>query len=104
MAGGLERAKVTTAGGSLAFGAVTGAFQTLVTSTNVRKLIIQNTLDKDGVVSLDGGTTSWHTLPAGKDLVLDFDISLVFNGTVQYKHNGVAPTAGIIAATVIRGQ
>jgi len=107
MGAGLDRARVNIAGGSLAFGAVTGAYQTLISLTNgqnVRKLVIFNTLNTDGVLSLDGGTTDWVILPAGLSTTIDFDMTLVFNGAVSYKHNGGAPASGRISAAIIRGQ
>lgn len=107
MGQGLERAKVDVAGGSLAFGSVTGAYQNLLTAANattVRKLFIFNTLNTDSVISLNGGTTDWVILPAGLSCTIDFDMSLQFDGAVAMKHNGAGPASGRISAAILRGR
>lgn len=105
MTAALERAKVTTAHGRLAFGSVTGAYQALQSTVgNVRKLVVSNSLNSEMLLSLDGGTTDWLALQAGQSLVLDFDMTLAYNGTVSVKHNGTAPTAGNISVAIIKGQ
>ena len=92
----------TLAGGRVAFGSVGAGYSTLLTVTDKAIiLLVSNTLNQDVVLSLDGGTTNWHTLPAGISFVLDFGTNgASFNGTIQVKHNGVAPTAGAISAMI----
>ena len=98
----LNKAVVSTAGGLVSFGSVGAGYGTLLATTGrVRKIFLQNSLNQNIVVSLDGGTTNWMVLLAQKDLAIDFDTSLQFSGTISIKHNGVAPTSGAISAAII---
>ena len=103
MAQYLNRARFNQAGGTLAFGSVGAGYASLYVVSGIgRKLIITNSLDKQTVLSFDGGTTDFIKLPAGQGLVIDFDTSLQFgNITISVKHDGVAPTVGSINANVI---
>lgn len=100
----LAKTRFGVAPGRLAFGSVTGSYVTLLAATgSVRKLLLTNSLDKETIITLDGGTTDFIYLPASTGLLLDFDISLQYSGTVQVKHNGVAPTVGAISAGIVLG-
>lgn len=81
---------------------MTGSFTTIGTLTNNPVIIIFDNQGTVGVaISVDGGTTTWRTFPAGEALVLDlraahglapnytFDIGTTFSG------NGASGTFSI---------
>lgn len=106
---GLMRARAPFAAGRVAFGGISGTYATLIGPvSDVRHIIITNTLDNEVIISLDGGTTAYLYIPgsillASKEYVISLPPDLAYNGTISVKHNGAAPTAGVIAAGVITG-
>jgi len=102
-----NRALVNVPAVRLAFGSVSGTYANLLASIQGRAvcLVITNSLNSESVLSLDGGTTDWGFIPARVSLVIDLASNETeYNGTVSVKHNGVAPTSGAIAASIIRSQ
>lgn len=105
-----RRIDVSVAGGRLAFGSVGAGYSSLLTVAGRGAiLMITSSLNQEVVISLDGGTTNWGYLPlvpataAGFPYIIEFGASdAEYTGTVSVKHNGVAPTAGAIAASIIR--
>lgn len=102
--------------GRLAFGSVGAGYATLKavtrttgTLTNNKgdavALLFFNNLNQDVIISLDNGTTDAVYLPANTNWTVDLATnSLMYNGTIQVKHAGVAPTSGGIAVTIVRSK
>jgi hypothetical protein len=101
-----RRAKFDVAGGTVAFGSVGAAYSTLVgpTSRCVGMLFL-NDLDAATVISLDGGTTDFVTLPAGINYMLNFAaLGVEYAGTVKVKRLSGAPTTGNISCGIVREE
>ena len=101
-----RRAKFDKTGGYLAFGSIPAGYATLVGPiARVTGLIFFNSLDQDVVVSLDGGTTDFVTLPPGINFVLNMRaLGIEYNGTVSVKRLSGASTVGYISCGVLREE
>lgn len=98
--------------GRLAFGAITGTYATLITlardtgylaAESATILLFFNTLNQDVIISLDGGVTDWGYVPALANFTLDLTAGeMLYTGTIQVKHAGVAATAGAISVSAVR--
>ena len=102
---GRNRIDTTQAYGTLAFGSVTAAYATLVSSVQGRGICLHffNSLDAAIVVSLDGGTTDWGLIPAGLSWTIDLGANdIEYSGTSSVKDNGAANTSGFISCSVTR--
>lgn len=98
--------------GRLAGASITGSYQTLINiargsgflaAESATILLFFNTLDKDIIVSLNGGVTDWGYIPALANWTLDLTAGdMLFTGVVQVKHAGVAPTTGAISVSAVR--
>ena len=105
-----RRIDVSVAGGRLAFGSVGAGYSSLITVSGRGAIVmITSSLNQEVVISLNGGTTDWGYLPLVPATAAGFPYTIElgandaeFTGTISVKHNGVAPTAGAIAASVIR--
>lgn len=101
----LRRARLNNGSGRMAFGSLTGSYQSLLAAVPGRgvSLIFSNSLNAETVVSLDGGTTDFITLQASHSITIDFAaIGAEFSGAVFVKHTGAAPTSGAISVGVVR--
>lgn len=92
--------------GRLAFGAVAATHTQLFSSSGLsgRKLYVTNSLDTEVVISLNNGTTDFLNLPPGVGIVIDFDTSMHWAGTVTVKYFSAACTSGFICAGVLAGN
>ena len=98
---------LTQSAGRIAFGSVTGAYATLLTVAGTgATMIINSSLDKEVVLSLNGGTNDHVYIQPGltpASLIIDFAANdMSYSGTIQVKHTGAAPTAGVLSVLVIR--
>ena len=101
------RALVNSTAGRRAFGSVGAGYANLLGPISGRGVVlfITNSLDSEVVISLDAGTTDWMYLPAGTPVTIDMITNeLEWSGSISVKHNGVAPTVGAIAASVLRSS
>lgn len=95
------------------FGSITGTYTNIDIITNWQPgstqsgsagiIMIQNNLNQDVILSFDGGVTdSFYLLTATTGLVIDLATNgMLFEGTVQIKHTGAAPTSGAIVFNTI---
>lgn len=100
---GVSSVQASGASGTLAFGAVSGAYATLVTNVVSRSLVsIYNTLDKAVYVSLDGGTTDgWIVPPTTGYLTLNLKAAgIVTSLDIKVKAIGGNPGSGNIYGAV----
>lgn len=92
----------------LAAASVSAGYVTLIGPVAGRGYVLQisNSLNGDVVLSLDGGTTDYITLPAGISLSIDFGTNNIeYSGTASVKQGpSGASTTGFISAGVIRTQ
>ncbi len=105
MAAPYRRIDVSVPGGYLAFGSVSSTYVNLLSSIQGRGVVlfIASSLDTEVVVSLNGGTTDWLTIPARTNISIDLGASgAEFAGTVSVKDNGAAASSGAISAAVVR--
>ena len=80
---------------SMAFGSVPAAYDTLKnfgTNSIFNHFVVINTLDNPITLKFVTGESE-IVLAANESFVYD---NMVFNGIVQIKHNGAAPTSGAI--------
>lgn len=91
--------------GSIAFGALTTSYQTVVTTGGVAKIVqIRNNTNATVVVSLNGGSTTSYTLDQGDFVALDLATngsSIPSSTALQAKYSGSAPTSGSIRINVV---
>lgn len=86
--------------------ALTGNYQDLgaVLTGNAEIVILATDCDKPILVSFDDGTTDHFRLPGTSSVVLDLrtnNLQLAGGLQVQVKHDGSAPTSGVVTMTVI---
>lgn len=97
----------------IAFSSIAGSFTNvdiiagwqpgLAQSGSLAVIMIQSNLNQDVIISFDGGVTdSFYLTSDTKGVVIDLAASnMVYEGTIQIKHAGVAPTSGAIVFTTI---
>ena len=91
---------------TLAFGSISASYATLQSLLPGRGVIIfiTNSLDKDTIISLDGGTTDFIQLPGLTNLTIDLGANgAEYSGTIQVKQGtGGAMASGFISCGVLR--
>lgn len=98
---GDRRIKLDEAYGSLAFGSVAAGYATLKAVKDCVGFILFNSTDADVVVSLDGGTTDWASVPATTSFVANLGaLGLDYSGIISVKQGSAAPTLGAVSASV----
>lgn len=83
--------------GNIAFGSVTGSYQTVLTpSASTKMLFMRNNCNASLTVSLDAGTTANFILDAGDQVAIDFVANGLISATsaIQVKQTSGAPTSG----------
>lgn len=98
---GDRRIKLDEAYGSLAFGDVAVAYTTLKVVKDCIGFIFFNGTDAGVVVSLDGGTTDWASVPATTSFVANLGaLGLDYSGTISVKQGSAGPTSGAVSVSV----
>ncbi len=83
--------------GSIAFGSITNAYQTIFTpSASTKLLFMRNNTDVSISVSMDGGTTLNFVLDSGDQIAVDFLSNALISTTtaIQIKYTVGAPASG----------
>lgn len=99
------RAKTNVSVGSLAFGSISGTYAALKTGVErCRGLLFFSSLDKDVIISIDGGTTDFAWIPANSSFILNFEqFGLQYSGSLSVKQGGGgACTSGFISVSQLR--
>lgn len=92
---------------SLAFGALSSTYATLITSIprRTRQIALTNSLNDSVTVSFDGGTTDHLVLLASQSYILNLAETDAIDhalSALKIKSTGSDPTSGTIYASVLR--
>ncbi len=85
--------------GSIAFGSITNAYQTVFTPSAATKIIfMRNNTNASMSVSMDAGSTLNFVLDAGDQVSIDFQANALVSATsaIQVKYTVGAPTSGSV--------
>lgn len=86
--------------GSIAFGALTTSYATVITAGgDLKNVTMRNNTNAVVLVSLDSGSTAAYTLDSGDAISLDLKplgLRVPSGATLQAKYSGSAPTSGSI--------